>query len=109
VEQANIEQVKTGKVGAFLGGYVELVVQPLCEVGVFAMFEGGADSSLGAFVGAMRFGALFEPSSACRKERTTAFGLREKRAEAAPPAAAKAPVVPATSSPSGGGSSSTPQ
>jgi hypothetical protein len=131
VEQVNVDGVKTGGVDPTFGGYVELVVQPFCTFGFFAMGEANVDidtssnannSGNGNAIGfaSLQIGTVFEPSSACKKERNTAFGLRERMAEVprgattlpaaspssvgvtAPPAAvpASAPApVPTTSSP----------
>jgi hypothetical protein len=96
VEQVNYEAVLTGGVGAFLGSYAEVVVEPLCAFGVYFLAEGGFDTNISLGVGSLNFGAMFEPSSACKKERTTVFGLHEMTASAAaPPEGIPASAVPA--------------
>jgi hypothetical protein len=102
-EQVNVDGVKTGGVDPAFGGYVELVVQPFCSVGFFAMGEANVDfvnvdlsgsngksNALG--FASLHIGAIFEPSSACKKERNTDFGLREKTGRA--PEVTVVPTVP---------------
>jgi len=110
LEQVNVDGVKTGGIGPTLGSYVELVVQPFCSFGFFAMGDVSFDFASGFSNGnvfgfaSLQLGAFFGPSSACRDERNTAFGLREK---AAPPPSSSSlpptpapPVVPVTPPPS---------
>ena len=108
LEQVNVDGVRTGGVDPTIESYVELVVQPFCTFGFFAMGEANLDlpssttgQNSGAFgYASMHIGAMFEPSSACKKERGTAFGLREKAVEGllAPALAPLAPVSPAAAS-----------
>jgi hypothetical protein len=104
LEQFNVDGVHTGGIQPALGPYAELVVQPLCSFGFFAMGDANIDFGLagahnnngdGFGFFSLQLGAIFEPSSACKKERGTVFGLREKTAQAAP-APAVAPVPPAS-------------
>jgi hypothetical protein len=55
---------------------VEIDVEPLCDIGVFAqsMIEKPAGDQ-GPFYG-LQFGVFWGPSPQCHKERETAFGLR---------------------------------
>jgi hypothetical protein len=96
VEQVNFQGVQTGGVGAAPGLYTELVVQPFCYFGFYVKGDAAYDTNVQGAIASMAFGAIFNPSSACMKERTTRFGMREKaRVAAAPPAVAPAPGAPA--------------
>jgi hypothetical protein len=90
LQQFNVDGVKTGGVDPTLGAYVELVVQPFCSFGFFAMGEATADfassnSSGGDDVfalGSFQIGAFYGPSPSCRRERETVFGLTERPLDA---------------------------
>jgi hypothetical protein len=88
LEQMDVSGVKTGGIDPALGAYAELVVQPFCTFGFFAMGDALIDATSGSNSNAsgdggpfgfisLQLGAIFEPSASCKKERGTAFELRE--------------------------------
>jgi hypothetical protein len=87
IEQLNVDQVRTGGIEPALGTWAELDVQPFCSFGFFVLGDANADfgSNQGSTNGgpsgyaSFQLGATFQPSSACKKERGTVFGLRESR------------------------------
>jgi hypothetical protein len=90
LEQMDVSGVKTGGIDPALGAYAELVVQPFCTFGFFAMGDAVIDATSGSKgsnnggdngpfgFASLQLGAIFQPSSSCKKERGTVFGLREK-------------------------------
>ncbi len=103
LEQVNVDGVKTGGVDPTLGPYVELVVQPFCSFGFFAMGEATVDFASSNSGGndvfglaSLQIGAFYGPSPSCTRERGTAFGLTERPVDAqtltSPPS--PSPVAP---------------
>jgi hypothetical protein len=110
LEQINVDGVKTGGVDPAFQDYAELVVQPFCSVGFFAMGDftvdvgqAVANGNSATFLLSLQVGVTFEPSSACMKERGTVFGLREKSAQResvlTPAPSVSLPPTPATPAP----------
>jgi hypothetical protein len=94
IEEVNIDQVRTGKPAGVVGGYVELEAMPLCDWGLFVQsnVEKPTDDDNPYFV--VQFGAMFEPNSRCRTERSTRYELRTGAADVAPVAAPPPPAPP---------------
>ncbi len=106
LEQLNVDGVKTGGVDPTLGPYVELVVQPFCSFGFFAMGEatadfastnsGGGNDVFG--LASLQIGGFYGPSPSCTRERGTAFGLTERAVHVqtlTPPSSRASPASPA--------------
>jgi hypothetical protein len=108
LQQFNVDGVKTGGVDPTLGPYVELVVQPFCSFGFFAMGEATADFASSNSGGnnvfglaSLQIGAFYGPSPSCRRERETAFGLTERAVDvqALTPPSPPPPPAPVTPAP----------
>lgn len=81
VQEVNIDQVRTGKPTALIGGFVQIDAQPLCDWGVFMLgsIETSSDNDQNGPTASLQLGAFYEPNPRCRRERATAIGLRAAR------------------------------
>jgi len=79
VEEVDLDQVRTGKPQGMIGAYAEADVQPLCDFGLFATASLEKSFNNDGPSGGLQFGVFYEPNARCRRERDTAFGLRQQR------------------------------
>jgi hypothetical protein len=76
--QINLQNVSSGQMNASVAAWSGIDIQPFCDFGanVSADVGGVTDTNgTGPAVG-LQFGLYWEPNARCRRERSTAFGLR---------------------------------
>jgi hypothetical protein len=75
MQELDLDQVRTGKKSGVASSYAELDLQPLCDWGLFAMATVDKAFKEDGVGGALHTGVYYQPSSRCRRERTTQIGL----------------------------------
>ena len=81
LQEIDIDQVRTGKPNALVGGFLEIDIQPLCDWGLYLLgsIETSNDNSGNGPLVGLQLGGFYEPNTRCRRERATAVGLREHK------------------------------
>ena len=79
LEEVDLDQVRTGHLDPFVGFYMELDVQPICEFGLFYTTSLEKPIHKDGASGSFQLGIFYEPNARCRRERDTTIGLRQPR------------------------------
>lgn len=79
IEEVDLDKVRTGKADGFVGFYVELDVQPICEFGLFYTTSLEKPIKQDGASGSFQIGLFYQPNARCRRERNTTIGLHQQR------------------------------